>query len=200
MQLKKCTQRRYTTGLLVSIVVLKDTGSNIKSIKEAANDWMQFSLAPDDPRCPCSHSAAASARSQHPHPELGRVWRSSLHALRGTQLTTHVRILAELRRHELGETGCGICWRAFWRTQMRTAGSARRPRRQGHKLVKTSVHSLCVFTVLFTADTPRKTSASLTARICWAHQPCRQRTSFALMSWTRMKRCVFASNFNNEEH
>ena len=126
-----------TTGLLVSIVVLKDTGSNIKSIKEAANDWMQFSLAPDDPRWPCSHSAAASARSQHPHPELGRVWRSSLHALRGTQLTTQVRILAELRRHELGETGCGICWRAFWRTQMRTPGSARRPRRQGHKLVKT---------------------------------------------------------------
>ena len=72
--------RFNTTGLLARTVVLKDTGSNIKSIKKEANDRRRFSLALNDLRCPCNHSAAASVRSQHPHAELGRDWRSSLHA------------------------------------------------------------------------------------------------------------------------
>ena len=139
-----------TTGLLVRTVVLKakDTGSNLKSIKKEANDRLWPSLALDDLRCPCNHSAAAAVRSQHPHTELARDWRSSLHADWEEELTTHVRILAELRRHERGGTGCGICWRAFDGWKWEHPGARGGLGDKVTKLKRRSVHSLCLHCIV----------------------------------------------------
>ena len=191
-----------TTGLLVRTVVLKakDTGSNLKSIKKEANDRLWPSLALDDLRCPCNHSAAAAVRSQHPHTELARDWRSSLHADWEEELTTHVRILAELRRHERGGTGCGICWRALWRMEMRTPGSTRGPRWQGHKVEKTEcsqpVSSLYCSLQIHRGKCLHLSPHASTEPISLADgEP--HLLSCPEAGW---RDGTFASNFNNKEH